>query len=1001
MDTVERSSVEQAVLYDGFISYSHAADGLLAPRLQAGLQRFAKPWWKRRALRVFRDETSLSANPHLWSSITEALDGSAWFVLLLSPDAAQSPWVNQEIEYWNEHKDPSRILPVVTDGEFEWTSGDVSGSAVPEALQGVFTEEPRWLDLRFAWDEEQLDLKNPRFSAALADIASALRGVPKDELESEEVKQHRRTIRTAWTAGVALAVLALVAVGASIQSARNAAEAERQAAIAAEQAEIAEANAAAEAEARLDADRQAQLAAARELAASSIAVLDNDPELSTLLAIRAISETPDGVEQPIEVINALWRAGSSNRLIDVYPTANGSNLTLSPDGARLAVSENQTLRMLDAATGEQLWSYEEDTVDFFHLVDIGPDGRVALGVLNSDAVARLRETDLTDSLPNRIVILDGDTGAVVHTLEYPDCSDVQNPVWSPRGRYLAVASGHHGLPGGSRTVGCPRDGTVSWLEVYDTGTWEIAALLPTDGEPRPVWDDAGALYGLSAQESVLAFDPETFEPRTPSAATGMGDVSPDGSRFVTIYSPSSSGGAEFSAFLFDAESGTSTDVLYFGTDYPSAPNGIEITPDGSMAVIGTHGSHTFVYDLTTNEELHRLATGAVFTSAYDPATQRLYTAGSDPGVKVWDLRPSTIGVEATGDLDGFTWVNGNSFVNGPEAIAMDTADLGTFHWQVQLFDSDTGELTAALFNHVAQGALANGKWVLYRLVESRTDATILWDPDTDEQIEILSCEVTATDDVGRSYCTGDREPRTWWTRVSSGGENILAYGSTEIEGFSYSGHFRLIDADTGEEIERIEPGDEPSPNDPFAALSTGPLDIFTDEWAFGATRGGTGSAAYDLATGEPLYQAGIIYGIELSPTLDLIAVNDMPASLTLFDTTTWQPVARIPTRARVRGLGFNADGSRLAIGGRNLHIVDTATGQVVQQMALANVSDIHWIDDETLLIGTNTGVFGTVSLSTDEFLATVREGLRRSFTDQECDQYRIDPCPTLDEMRGG
>jgi hypothetical protein len=60
--------------YDGFISYSHAADDLLAPRLQAGLQRFAKPWWKRRAVRMFRDESSLAANPHLWSSITEALD---------------------------------------------------------------------------------------------------------------------------------------------------------------------------------------------------------------------------------------------------------------------------------------------------------------------------------------------------------------------------------------------------------------------------------------------------------------------------------------------------------------------------------------------------------------------------------------------------------------------------------------------------------------------------------------------------------------------------------------------------------------------------------------------------------------------------------------------------------------------------------------------------------------------------------------------------------------
>ncbi len=90
----------RAPVYDAFMSYRHAADGLLAPRLQAGLQRFAKPWWKLRALRTFRDEASLSANPHLWSSITAALDRSGWFVVLLSAEAAASAWVNKAIEYW-------------------------------------------------------------------------------------------------------------------------------------------------------------------------------------------------------------------------------------------------------------------------------------------------------------------------------------------------------------------------------------------------------------------------------------------------------------------------------------------------------------------------------------------------------------------------------------------------------------------------------------------------------------------------------------------------------------------------------------------------------------------------------------------------------------------------------------------------------------------------------------------------------------------------------------
>jgi hypothetical protein len=182
------------------------------------LQRFAKPWWKRRALRIFRDEASLSANPHLWDSIVEAMDQSDWLVLLLSPDAAQSEWVDREVEYWLEHKDPNRILPVVTGGEFAWGDDgiDPASTAAPPALFGAFADEPRWVDLRFADTEEQLDLNNASFRAAVADIASAIRGVPKDELESEEVRQHHRTIRTAWAAAVALLLLVIVAGAAAI-----------------------------------------------------------------------------------------------------------------------------------------------------------------------------------------------------------------------------------------------------------------------------------------------------------------------------------------------------------------------------------------------------------------------------------------------------------------------------------------------------------------------------------------------------------------------------------------------------------------------------------------------------------------------------------------------------------------------------------------------------------------------------------------------------------------
>jgi len=89
----------------------------VARALQTGLEQFAKPWYR---LRVFRDITSLSANPGLWSSIERALASSAWLVLMASPEAARSPWVDREVAWWRANKSPQRLLVVLTEGEFAW-----------------------------------------------------------------------------------------------------------------------------------------------------------------------------------------------------------------------------------------------------------------------------------------------------------------------------------------------------------------------------------------------------------------------------------------------------------------------------------------------------------------------------------------------------------------------------------------------------------------------------------------------------------------------------------------------------------------------------------------------------------------------------------------------------------------------------------------------------------------------------------------------------------------
>jgi hypothetical protein len=206
--------------YDAFISYSHALDGALARGLQIGVERFAKPWYRPRALRVFRDTTSLSANPGLWSSIEAALASSTWLVLMASPAAARSPWVDREVAWWLANKSPQRLLVVLTEGELVWDGdaghGDVASAALPPALRGAFAEEPRWVDLRWLRDAEQVDQSNPRLRECVADIAAAVREVPKDELVGEHIRQHRRTLRLARSGVSALAMLLIAAVVAAV-----------------------------------------------------------------------------------------------------------------------------------------------------------------------------------------------------------------------------------------------------------------------------------------------------------------------------------------------------------------------------------------------------------------------------------------------------------------------------------------------------------------------------------------------------------------------------------------------------------------------------------------------------------------------------------------------------------------------------------------------------------------------------------------------------------------
>jgi WD40 repeat protein len=251
--------------YDAFISYSHEADASLAPVLQDGLHRFAKPWYRLRALHVFRDESSLSANPALWPSVERALRASRWFLLLASPAAARSKWVAREVEFWLAREPADRLLIVLTDGAIVWNDETQSFDrdatiSLPAALLDVYEQEPRFVDLRWARSAGTPSLHDETFRRAVADVAAPLHGRDKDDLLGEDVRQHTRALRLARTTAVTLLVLLVAAIVAAVLAVSS----------------------------RNDAIAQKNLALSRALAAGAIPKLQTDPTVGMLLSVEAI-----------------------------------------------------------------------------------------------------------------------------------------------------------------------------------------------------------------------------------------------------------------------------------------------------------------------------------------------------------------------------------------------------------------------------------------------------------------------------------------------------------------------------------------------------------------------------------------------------------------------------------------------------------------------------------------------------------------------------------------
>ena len=182
--------------YWAFISYARS-DERWAKSLHRRLEAYRIPRQMRPAstavipsvhrLRpVFRDDDELAASADLGGRLRDALDRSRYLIVLASPPAAASKWVNAEAQHFVNAGRTDDVLILVLAGE---PGGEPPREALPAALKRP-VGEPLWVDAR--------ERTKPDRKTVLRLVAGML-GTGFDALWQRDRRHRRRRLAT-WTA---------------------------------------------------------------------------------------------------------------------------------------------------------------------------------------------------------------------------------------------------------------------------------------------------------------------------------------------------------------------------------------------------------------------------------------------------------------------------------------------------------------------------------------------------------------------------------------------------------------------------------------------------------------------------------------------------------------------------------------------------------------------------------------------------------------------------------
>jgi WD40 repeat protein len=663
--------------YNAFLSYSHTADGALAAAIQSALHSFAKPWYKLRALHIFRDQTNLAVNPALWSSIRDALDQSLFFILLASPEAAASPWVAKETEYWIGKNGTSRVLIVLSGGTLKWDHLSASftnedTNSLPPNLLRSFPEEPLYLDLHWVRDgATRLSMREPRFHEAVLQLAATLHNRPKDELDGADVRIRRQN-RLLATSGL-LAIL-LVALFAWRQTSQR--------------------------------QKVSVQNFAASLAANSAKVLADSPDRvweAALLAIESDRLNPsfEGNQALRAAVSLLPANAQMYAPEDSNPTERIRDMAFSPDGAILAVARDDgSTQLLDVMNHKPLGFFEPDEQPATH-IELPGDPQSASRDNNSAVSVAFNASNS--------LLAAGARDGIAHVWAVPGGREllriahgapVSQVAFHPKVNQLVTASddGHVRIfdvaravlvadfkcpgklvsasfsPGGDLLAGLSSEGTVSLFDPahrkllrtlvggeagfnmgFSTNGNRLAA---SGGDFAFVWDVATGRQLLKATHAASS---ETLTPMQwiyNTAITSDGKLLAYAARDDSV------------AHVWNVETGRQILEL----KHASAVAAVSFNADGTKLGTGSYDGTARVWEIPSGSELERVPVGGgAEVVAFNPARGRFAAGGMDGSVFVSETRRADR--PAYFDLPADVPINSVAFSTDGQRFAMATSSV--------------------------------------------------------------------------------------------------------------------------------------------------------------------------------------------------------------------------------------------------------------------------------------------------------------------------------------